>query len=145
MMYFHLLTGVKFTSLTTTTFPWFIYFCALPMFLTLSYVPQILIIIYQFLLTMDGNAAWGVWWYQQNSSLLGGLEPPTSRLTAGRANQLRHKSSTFWGKMSWSAFWRNRTADLLLTRQTLCQLSQEGIQKNPQDFEWSSTIHIFVK
>ena len=27
-----------------------------------------------------------------NNSLLGGLEPPTFRLTAERANQLRHKS-----------------------------------------------------
>ena len=34
-------------------------------------------------------------WIPQNkiTTLLGGLEPPTFRLTAERANQLRHKSS----------------------------------------------------
>ena len=31
-------------------------------------------------------------WFREKTTLLGGLEPPTFRLTAERANQLRHKS-----------------------------------------------------
>ena len=38
-----------------------------------------------------------VHFFEKTESSLGGLEPPTFRLTAERANRLRHRDSTFEG------------------------------------------------
>ena len=49
---------------------------------------------------------------------LSGLEPPTSRLSGVRSNQLSYKPPVLTGGDE-----RNRTADPLLARQVLSQLS----------------------
>ena len=61
---------------------------------------------------------------------LSGLEPPTSRLSGGRSNRLSYKPIYFPAWFSTQAFGgdkRDRTADPLLAKQVLSQLSYTPI------------------
>ena len=59
-----------------------------------------------------------------------GLEPPTSRLSGGRSNRLSYEP-IFGGDK------RDRTADLLLARQALSQLSYTPVCPHRNGFAYT--------
>ena len=61
-----------------------------------------------------------------------GLEPPTSRLSGGRSNRLSYEPIFYGGDK------RDRTADLLLARQALSQLSYTPVYLSL--FKWVSRV-----
>ena len=54
----------------------------------------------------DVGIAFLVQFFEKTESSLGGLEPPTFRLTAERANRLRHRDSTLIGEFNIKDFFK---------------------------------------